>query len=168
MLLYIYIFCRIYLFLTAAACDCIVSLLEESGERRERFHSLHKKWPWLSRDPTTVHLQHIRSPISHSRPAPLWILGCEVLFCLFYQHFTIFFSPGNTDGAQCLYPFPQLGCLTITMRAWEGKQDGSNVARAVQREESSYLSFYMEGFSAQSASRLFFFLFSFFPQAHSS
>lgn len=70
MLLYIYIFCCIYLFLTAAACDCIVSLLEESGERRERFHSLHKKWPWLSRDPTTVHLQHIHSPISHSRPAP--------------------------------------------------------------------------------------------------
>lgn len=49
------------------------------------------------------------------------------------------------------------------MRAWEGKQDGSNVARAVQREESSYLSFYMEGFSAQSASRLFFFSFFFFP-----
>lgn len=35
MLLYIYIFCCIYLFLTAAACDCIVSLLEESGEKRE-------------------------------------------------------------------------------------------------------------------------------------
>lgn len=97
----------------------------------------------------------------------LWILGCKVLFCLFYQHFTIFFFPGNTDGAQCPCLLPQLGCLTITTRAREGKQDDSSVARAVQREESSYLSFFMEGFSARSASRLFFFLFflflNFFP-----
>lgn len=36
------------------------------------------------------------------------------------------------------------------------------MARAVQREESSYLSLFMEGFSAQSDSRLFFFLFFLF------
>lgn len=159
---YIYIFCCIYLF---SHCSCLWLCSISPGRIwREKLHSLHKKkWPWLSRNPT------IRAQISICStfipPSPtaglalslLWLLGCKVLFCLFYQHFTIFFSPGNTDGAQCPCPLPQLGCLTITTRAREGKQDGSNVARAVQREESSYLSLFMEGFSAQTASRHFFF-----------
>lgn len=98
MLLHVCVFYCIYIFLSAAACDCTVSLLEESGERENTSFILSTRTkdhdcPQIPPPYCDPHFQHFPPPISLSRPgsalffrqqSPAWPIF-PVLFQFFPQ-----------------------------------------------------------------------------------